>query len=52
MLPKNNLRKMYMKRLLIFPDETHPYANNILKKHDVEYEKLVAEARSSESQEV
>lgn len=29
MLPKNRLRRVRMARLKIFPDETHPYAQNI-----------------------
>ncbi|KAJ3092213.1 54S ribosomal protein L23, mitochondrial [Quaeritorhiza haematococci] len=34
MLPKNNLRKVWMSRLKIFPDEEHPYKENILKMYD------------------
>jgi large subunit ribosomal protein L13 len=34
MLPKNRLRDVRLKRLLIFPDEKHPYAANIIKRHD------------------
>ncbi|KAJ3311772.1 54S ribosomal protein L23, mitochondrial [Boothiomyces sp. JEL0838] len=34
MLPKNNLRKVLMNRLLIFPDEDHPHKANIFKCHD------------------
>ncbi|KAI8800574.1 50S ribosomal protein L13 [Cladochytrium replicatum] len=31
MLPKNNLRKEFMRRLKIFPDAEHPYEQNILR---------------------
>ncbi len=34
MLPKNNLRKIYMSRLKVFPDEHHPYVRNIIKHYD------------------
>ncbi|KAI9591668.1 50S ribosomal protein L13 [Syncephalis fuscata] len=34
MLPKNRLRDVRLKRLLIFPDETHPYAANIIQRYD------------------
>lgn len=34
MLPKNNLRRVWMKRLKIFPDEEHPHQANIFKCHD------------------
>ncbi|KAJ3272161.1 54S ribosomal protein L23, mitochondrial [Terramyces sp. JEL0728] len=34
MLPKNNLRKVLMNRLLIFPEEQHPHKANIFKCHD------------------
>jgi large subunit ribosomal protein L13 len=34
MLPKNRLRDVRLKRLLIFPDEKHPYAANIVKRYD------------------
>lgn len=43
MLPKNNLRKLHMKRLLVFPDEDHPYGLNILKHYDKEYEARLQE---------
>ncbi|KAI9105746.1 ribosomal protein L13 domain-containing protein [Phlyctochytrium arcticum] len=33
MLPKNNMRKAHMKRLHIFADEDHPYAQNIIKSY-------------------
>ena len=36
MLPRNRLRKIQMKRLFIFPDDKHPYGENILK--DYEYD--------------
>lgn len=32
MLPKNNLRPVWMKRLYLFEDEQHPYAENIYAK--------------------
>ena len=35
MLPKNKLRRDRMQRLLIFPDEEHPYANNITRFHEM-----------------
>ncbi|KAJ3328412.1 54S ribosomal protein L23, mitochondrial [Blyttiomyces sp. JEL0837] len=31
MMPKNNLRREQFKRLLVFADEDHPYAANIMK---------------------
>lgn len=34
MLPKNNLQKPRLQRLLIFEDNEHPYEQNILKKYD------------------
>ncbi|RKP06948.1 50S ribosomal protein L13 [Thamnocephalis sphaerospora] len=34
MLPKNRLRDVRLKRLLIFPDEKHPYAANIVKRYN------------------
>lgn len=34
MLPKNNLRHVQMKRLLVFPDDQHPYGENILKLYE------------------
>ena len=43
MLPKNNLRKLFMKRLLVYPDEHHPHAANIVKFYDVEYERIMRE---------
>ena len=33
MLPKNRLRDDRLNRLLIFPEQDHPYAQNILKAH-------------------
>jgi hypothetical protein len=33
-LPKNELRKIHMSRLKIFPDEFHPYEKNLFKVHD------------------
>ncbi|RKP14994.1 50S ribosomal protein L13 [Piptocephalis cylindrospora] len=38
MLPKNRLRDGRLKRLLIFPDEEHPYAQNIVRRYDLEVE--------------
>ena len=35
-LPKNNLRLEQMQRLFIFPDEDHPYEQNIFKDYDPE----------------
>lgn len=32
MLPKNNLRPTWMKRLFLFEDENHPYTENIFSK--------------------
>ncbi|KAI9290962.1 50S ribosomal protein L13 [Neoconidiobolus thromboides FSU 785] len=34
MLPKNRLRDYRIGRLLIFPDEDHPYKDNIIKRYD------------------
>jgi ribosomal protein L13 len=34
MLPKNRLRRVLMRRLKVFPDEEHPYKDNILKSYD------------------
>ncbi|PVV03916.1 hypothetical protein BB560_001573, partial [Smittium megazygosporum] len=34
MLPKNRLRDVRLKRLLIFPEEDHPYKGNIFKEYD------------------
>lgn len=36
MLPKNKLRDRRLERLLVFPDNEHPYAQNILKRYDLE----------------
>ncbi|KAJ3214876.1 54S ribosomal protein L23, mitochondrial [Clydaea vesicula] len=49
MLPKNNLRKVFMNRLKVFPDEDHPYTANILKHHDVEYERLLEKISKQEN---
>lgn len=34
MLPKNRLRDVRLGRLLIFPEESHPYDGNIIKRYD------------------
>lgn len=34
MLPRNKLRRRQMSRLYIFPDEFHPYQDNILKDYE------------------
>ncbi|KAJ1973353.1 54S ribosomal protein L23, mitochondrial [Dimargaris verticillata] len=34
MLPKNRLRAVRLDRLLVFPDEKHPYLANITKAYD------------------
>lgn len=34
MLPKNNLRKVQMQRLMIFADDDHPYEQNIMKSYE------------------
>lgn len=34
MLPRNNLRKQRIERLLLFPESEHPYAENILRHYD------------------
>ncbi|KAH8923202.1 50S ribosomal protein L13 [Atractiella rhizophila] len=31
MLPKNRLRKRRLERLIVFPDERHPYEGNVIK---------------------
>lgn len=36
MLPKNNMRKVYMSRLKLFADSEHPYGANILKDYEGE----------------
>ena len=36
MLPKNKLRDRRLERLLVFPDNEHPYAENILRRYDLE----------------
>ncbi|TPX49429.1 hypothetical protein SeMB42_g01568 [Synchytrium endobioticum] len=36
MLPKNNLRHVWMSRLKIFPDDQHPYGANIMKDQNVD----------------
>ncbi len=36
-LPKNNLRKLQMSRLKVFPDEDHPFKDNILKDYETEF---------------
>ncbi|KAJ1554045.1 hypothetical protein HK096_005245, partial [Nowakowskiella sp. JEL0078] len=38
MLPKNNLRKVQMNRLLLFPDAEHPYEQNIMKNYETVWE--------------
>ncbi|PWN90166.1 putative MRPL23-mitochondrial ribosomal protein, large subunit [Acaromyces ingoldii] len=35
MLPKNKLRDRRLERLLIFPDEKHPYEQNIIKRYNI-----------------
>ncbi|KAK9897466.1 60S ribosomal protein L23 [Cystobasidium minutum MCA 4210] len=35
MLPKNTLRDRRLDRLLVFPDDAHPYEQNILKRYDL-----------------
>lgn len=37
MLPKNRLRAKRLERLFIFPDDQHPYEQNILKDHAAEF---------------
>ncbi|KAI7833126.1 50S ribosomal protein L13 [Kickxella alabastrina] len=34
MLPKNKLRKVRLERFMIFPEEEHPYVENIIKRYD------------------
>ena len=34
MLPKNNLRRLWMNRLKLFAEEEHPYTSNIFKCYD------------------
>merc|ERR1711939_805633 len=36
MLPKNKLRERRLERLRVFPDDVHPYEQNILKRYDLE----------------
>ncbi|RUP50407.1 hypothetical protein BC936DRAFT_139291 [Jimgerdemannia flammicorona] len=42
MLPKNRLREPRLDRLLIFADDKHPYADNIIKRYDEEPEEAPA----------
>ncbi|KAL1919929.1 mitochondrial 54S ribosomal protein uL13m [Calcarisporiella thermophila] len=47
MLPKNRLRDVRLKRLFVFPDDKHPYEQNIIKRYD-EFQEL--ESTKSENQ--
>ncbi|KAJ3117627.1 54S ribosomal protein L23, mitochondrial [Nowakowskiella sp. JEL0407] len=51
MLPKNNLRKVQMSRLLLFPDSEHPYEQNIFKNYEqmIEDGILVDDANTGEN---
>ncbi|KAI8910227.1 50S ribosomal protein L13, partial [Gorgonomyces haynaldii] len=40
-LPKNNLRKVYMSRLFLFEGEEHPYEKNALKDYDPQNQPIV-----------
>jgi large subunit ribosomal protein L13 len=49
MLPKNTLRDRRLSRLLIFPDEEHPYEQNILRRYDLAPFKAERDAQLKDS---
>lgn len=47
MLPKNRLRDKRMERLFIFPDEAHPYEQNLMKDHTEEFGQTFKKSKST-----
>ncbi|KAG9304756.1 hypothetical protein G9A89_003930 [Geosiphon pyriformis] len=48
MLPKNKLRETRLSRLLIFPEDKHPYEGNLIKYYDDPWQKNLASASNTE----